>query len=145
MDQDTPPDERLVFLDVDERQQQPGREGNEADRHVEAQGAHEDHNDQRQREDLLAVGTAGAGRVEAGVLVCVLVPRFAQEGEQHDGQGGQDEVEGEAGREQRALRDGESVLHGDVVHQHAGDGQRGEAAGVGPVDDEGAHEDRVDA
>jgi hypothetical protein len=51
-------DERLVFLDVDEGQQEAGGEGDEADRHVEAQGAHQDRGDQRQGEDLLAVGTS---------------------------------------------------------------------------------------
>ena len=48
-------------------------------------------------------------------------------------------------RKSAALRDGEAVLQRDVVHQDAGHGQRGEAAGVGPVDDEGAHQHRVDA
>ena len=145
MDQETAADEGLVFLDVDQCQQEAGGEGDEADRHVEAQGAHEHGGDQRQREDLLAVRTAGAGCVEVGVLAAFAVAQLAQQGEQHDGQDGEDEVEGEAGGEERALGDGEAVLDRDVVHQHAGHGQRGEAAGVGTVDDEGAHQYRVDA
>jgi hypothetical protein len=135
----------LCSLMLTKCQEEAGGEGDETDGHMEAQGADEDHGDQCQGEDLLAVRTSDAGRVEACVFVGVLVAQLAEEGEKHDGQGRKDEVECKAGREQRALGDGEAVFHGDVVHQHAGDGQRGEAAGVGSVDDEGAHEDRVDA
>jgi len=106
---------------------------------------HQDSGDQDQGEDLLAARAAGAGRLQSGVRVGVLVAQLAQQGEQHDGQRGEDEVQREAGSEEPALRDGEAVLQRDVVHQHTGDGQRREAAGVGSVDDEGAHEDRVDA
>ena len=62
------------------------------------------------------------GASPAGVFVGVLVAELAQQGERHDVQRGRTEVQHEAGREWPALRDGEAVLQGDVVHQHAGDG-----------------------
>ena len=71
-------------------------------------------------------------------------PQPAQEGEQDDGEHGENEIDGEAGDEECALGNGKSVLQGDVVHQHPGDGQRGKAAGVGSVDDECAHQHGMD-
>ncbi|MDI2023145.1 hypothetical protein PJL18_03693 [Paenarthrobacter nicotinovorans] len=73
------------------------------------------------------------------------VAELSEQGEQNHGEDGEDEVEREACPEERTLRDGEAVLHCDVVNQDAGHGQRGESTRVGAVDDEGAHQDGVDA
>ncbi|MCY1233582.1 hypothetical protein D9M72_461310 [compost metagenome] len=134
-----------MFFDVDQRQQESGGERHKADRHVEAQGAHEHHRDEEQREDLLSARTAGPGGVDVGMLAAFAVAQPADEGEQDDGEDRENEIQGETGSKKCALGDGKPVLEGDVVHQDAGHGQRGKAAGMGSVDDERAHQHGMDA
>jgi hypothetical protein len=78
-------------------------------------------------EDLLAVGAAFGGSGDLGLLATVAVAQLVQDGERHDGQYAEDEIEGKPGGDECASGDGGSRF----PELHRGPGLRPRTTGKG--------------